>query len=440
MAKSKAHALIDELMKIHPKGYDLSLGRMTRILAKLDNPQDRLPPVIHVAGTNGKGSTIALCRAMLEADGKLVHVDTSPHLVNYHERFRIGAKGGGKLVDDEVLAAAIEEVAIANDGQPITVFEILTAATFLLFSSHPGDVALIEVGLGGRFDSTNVIKHSHISVITPVSLDHQGFLGDNIAQIAGEKAGIIKKNVPVIIAEQDEKAREVLEAAAHRLGSTAYIGGQDFACHEEAGRMVYQDGDGLLDLPPPALIGCHQLSNAATAIATLRYGGFDVSTAVIESGMRRVSWPGRLQRLKKGVLTGRVPQSTEIWIDGGHNPQAGEAIAGFMRQLKTKDDRPLVLVCGILTTKDPAGYFGHFSGLADRVIAVPVSSSDAGHAPAELAEVAKKAGLAAASAGSIEMAFDQLGGDPSAKRMRVLICGSLYLVGEVLKKNETPPE
>ena len=251
MKNSKALKLINELMKIHPKGYDLSLGRISQLLEKLGNPQDKLPPVIHVAGTNGKGSTIAFCRAMLEADDKVVHVDTSPHLVNYHERFRLGAEGGGKLVLDDVFAEALTRVAEANGGEPITVFEILTTVMFLLFSEHPADVALLEVGLGGRFDSTNVIKRSKVSVITPISLDHESFLGDVVEKIAFEKAGIIKPGCQVVIAMQDDAARAVLEERAGQVGAPIVIGGQDYSCHEELGRLVYQDENGLLDLLCP---------------------------------------------------------------------------------------------------------------------------------------------------------------------------------------------
>ncbi len=441
MATSKSLALINDLLKIHPRGYDLSLGRIRRLLEKLGNPQDNLPPVIHVAGTNGKGSTIAFCRAMLEADGKSVHVDTSPHLVQYHERFRLGAKGGGRFVSDDVFADVLARVAAANDGQPITVFEILSATMFILFSGHPADVALIEVGLGGRADVTNVIEKPKVCVIAPVSLDHEAFLGNTISRIAYEKAGIIKKNVPVIIAEQDDEAREVIEDVARQHKAPLAIGGQDFTTYSEHGRMVYQDENGLLDLPLPALPGRHQLTNAATAIAALRYGGFDVSTAAIEKGMKSVSWPGRLQRLKTGKLFDHLPKGTDIWIDGGHNPDAGQAISQFMAGLQQKDPRELIVVFAMLTTKNPHGYIKEISTVTKRILSVPVASSNSGFSPQELADEAARTGLRATAHSSLMEAMDIINREVAERPApRILICGTLYLAGEALAINETPPE
>ena len=441
MENSKALALINELMKIHPKGYDLSLGRITRLLKKLDNPQNKLPPVIHVAGTNGKGSTIAFCRAMLEADGKIVHVDTSPHLVNYHERFRLGAEGGGKYVSDDAFAETLQRVADANAGEPITVFEILCAVMFLLFSENSADVALVEVGLGGRFDTTNVISNPKVSVITPVSLDHESFLGDVVEKIAFEKAGIIKPGCQVVIAEQNDLSRDVLEAAAERVRAPIAIGGQDFSSHEERGRLVYQDENGLLDLPMPKLVGDHQIINATTAIAAIRYGGFDISTSAIEAGLNNVSWPGRLQQLTTGELLKSAPRGSDLWVDGGHNPNAGEAISAFMRELQARDHKKLVLVFGMLTTKDPQGYIQEFAGLAKNVLTVPITSSDSGYDPSELANVARNAGLNAKVMSSVRAALDEINAGWEDKNPpRILFCGTLYLVGDVLAQNKTPPE
>ena len=441
MAKSRALALINELMAIHPKGYDLSLGRISDLLEKLDNPQDRLPPVIHVAGTNGKGSTIALCRAALEAAGRIVHVHTSPHLVNYHERYRLGAKGGGRFVSDATLSEALERVRDANDATPITVFEILTAVTFLLFSEHPADVALIEVGLGGKYDATNVLSAPRICVVTPVSIDHQSFLGYEVEKIAAEKAGIIKQGIPVVIAEQDDAPREVLVQRAAEVLAPAIVGGQDFSFHIEHGRYVYQDENGLLDLPLPHLDGDHQLVNAATAIATLRYGGFGVPDSAIEQGLRNVRWPGRLQRLKSGRLLDRVGNDVEMWIDGGHNPDAGRVISAFFQEIQSRDPRPTFLIFGMLTSKDPQGFFKEFAGLARHVYTVPLSTSDAGYDPHILAAMASELGAPATAVTGIEAALDAIAdlatGDTPP---RILICGSLYLVGEALATNETPPE
>ncbi len=443
MANSKALAVIDELMKIHPKGYDLSLGRILGLLNKLGNPQDQLPPVIHVAGTNGKGSTIAFCRAMLEAEGKRVHVHTSPHLVNYHERYRLGTEGGGRIVADDVLADALSRIAKANDGTPITVFEILTAATFVLFSEHKADVALIEVGMGGRFDATNVMKSPRASVITPVTLDHENFLGRRVAEIAAEKAGIIKKSVQVVVAQQSDESREVLENKAMQTGAPIAIGGQDFTHYEENGRFIYQDENGLLDLPLPILAGDHQLINAATAIAAVRYGGFDISTNAIEQGMTNVTWPGRLQQLKTGKLLNHLPEGGELWVDGGHNPGAGVAISAFVSDLQERIKRPVVLIFGMLTTKDPVGYLKEFTGLVSHIYTVPITSSEAGFDPGDLAKIANDLGFSASTNRSIKSALEKINRSWNASTgagPRVLICGTLYLVGDALAQNETPPE
>ncbi|MBU2147658.1 MAG: bifunctional folylpolyglutamate synthase/dihydrofolate synthase, partial [Alphaproteobacteria bacterium] len=311
---------IERLMALHPKGYDLSLGRIVRLLEKLGNPQLKLPPVIHIAGTNGKGSAAAFARALLEAAGYSVHVHTSPHLVNWHERYRMATPGGGRFVDDALLARTISRVADANEGQQITVFEILTAVAFLLFSEHPADVVILEVGLGGRFDATNVIQNPAVSLIMPVSLDHEAFLGDRVELIASEKAGIIKPGCPVVIgAQESETAQDVIIEAADRLGCDLTVYGQDFLAYEENGRMVYQDEEGLMDLPSPRLPGRHQYSNAAAAISAVKAAGFPISQGDAERTMTKVYWPGRMQRLPQGLLTEKGPVGAEIWLDGGHN-------------------------------------------------------------------------------------------------------------------------
>ena len=302
---SLAAAEIDALMLKHPKGFDLSLDRIRRLLTELGEPQRKLPPQIHIAGTNGKGSVTAFCRAILEADGQAVHAHTSPHLVNWHERYRIGRKGEpGALVDDAMLAEAVSRAAKANAGAPITVFEILTAVTFLLFSENPADAVLLEVGLGGRFDATNVIEKPAVTVITSISLDHQSYLGDRVELIAAEKGGIIKRGVPVVLGQQNEAiALEVLTSMADRARAPLLVYGQDFFAYEEHGRLVYQDESGLLDLPMPRLPGRHQLTNAATAIAALRHGGFAPADKAIEAGLSQVEWPGRMQQIASGPLS-----------------------------------------------------------------------------------------------------------------------------------------
>ncbi len=442
MTTLSADREIERLMALHPKGYDLSLERVSRLLERLGNPQDRLPPVIHIAGTNGKGSCAAFSRALLEAAGYRVHVHTSPHLVSWHERYRLAAPGGGRLVEDKVFAEAIHRVAEANAGQTITVFEILTAAGFILFSEHPADAAIIEVGLGGRFDATNVIKRPAVSVVMPISLDHEAYLGDRVELIAAEKAGILKQGCPAVIGQQEfDAALEVLTDTADRLGCPVTVYGQDFLAYGENGRMVYQDEDGLMDLSPPRLPGRHQLANAAAAIAAVKAAGFDIGQRAADEAMTTVSWFGRMQKLTQGRLVELAPQGAEIWLDGGHNPGAGLVVAEALAEQEEKSPRPLYMIAGMLNTKDQAGYFSAFKGLVRHVYTVPVSTSDAGVPNDELALRAAEAGLSAEPVSSVANALmllrDTLGEDETPPR--ILVGGSLYLAGSVLAENGTPP-
>ncbi|MDX8534583.1 folylpolyglutamate synthase/dihydrofolate synthase family protein [Mesorhizobium sp. VK25A] len=440
MTTLSAEREIEHLMTLHPKGFDLSLDRVTRLLERLGNPQDRLPPVIHIAGTNGKGSCAAFSRALLEAAGHLVHVHTSPHLVNWHERYRLAAEGGGKLVDDDVFAEAISRVAEANQGQTITVFEILTAVTFVLFSEHPAEAAIIEVGLGGRFDATNVIKRPAVSVIMPISLDHEAYLGDRVELIAAEKAGIMKRGCPVVIgAQESDTALQVLIETAERLDCPTVVYGQDFLAFEENGRMVYQDEDGLMDLPSPRLPGRHQYANAAAAIAAVKAAGFEIGHRAAERAMTHVAWPARMQKLTQGKLVDLAPKGAEIWLDGGHNPGAGIVIAEALAEQEEKNPRPLVLISGMINTKDQTGYFSAFKGLARHVYTVPVSSSDAGVPNDELALRAEEAGLSAEPVSSVASALMLLRDSWDGPAPRILIGGSLYFAGAVLAENGTPP-
>ncbi|PLP56107.1 bifunctional folylpolyglutamate synthase/dihydrofolate synthase [Mesorhizobium loti] len=442
MTTLSAERQIEHLMTLHPKGFDLSLDRVTRLLERLGNPQDKLPPVIHIAGTNGKGSCAAFSRALLEAAGYRVHVHTSPHLVNWHERYRLGAEGGGRLVEDKVFADAIARVAEANDGQKITVFEILTAVGFLLFAEHPADAAIMEVGLGGRFDATNVIKRPAVSVIMPVSLDHEAYLGDRVELIAAEKAGIIKRGCPVVVGAQEfEAAQLVLIETAERLRAPLSVYGQDFLAFGENGRMVYQDGDGLMDLSPPRLPGRHQFANAAAAIAAIKAAGFEIGEGDADQAMTNVAWPGRMQRLTQGRLVDLAPRGAEIWLDGGHNPGAGTVIAEALAEQEEKTPRPLFLISGMINTKDQSGYFRAFKGLARHVYTVPVSMSDSGVPNDELAARAAEAELSAEPVSSVANALMLLRDTWDEKEIppRILIGGSLYLAGAVLAENGTPP-
>ena len=427
-------------MQLHPKGFDLSLERVTRLLGVLGDPHLKLPPVIHIAGTNGKGSATAFSRAILEAAGLSVHVHTSPHLVRWHERYRMG---GGRLVEDKVFAEALRRVAEANGGQTITVFEILTAVGFILFSEHPADAVILEVGLGGRFDSTNVIPNPAVSLIMPVSMDHEAYLGDTVEKIAFEKAGIIKRRCPTVIGQQPfAGAKDTLIALAEKSEGPLAVYGQDFLAFEEHGRMVYQDEDGLLDLPKPALIGRHQIANAAASIKAVRMAGFDVPDEAVERGVANASWPARMQRLSQGKLVGLAPKGSEIWLDGGHNPGAGLVIAEALAGRDEIAERPLFIIAGMLNTKDCTGYFRAFEGLVKHVYCVPVTGSDSGVAPEKLALAAQEAGLSsepvASAANALALLRDNF--DPDETPPRILMGGSLYLAGDILKENGTIPE
>ena len=432
-------ATMARLLALHPKRIDLSLDRVARLLAALGDPQRRLPPVIHVAGTNGKGSTIAFMRAILEAAGQRVHVFTSPNLVRVNERFRIGCRGGGRLVEDGELAEVLAECEAKNGEAPITVFEVETAAAFLLFTRHPADIALLEVGLGGRLDATNVVEKPLASVITRIAMDHREFLGDSIEQITAEKAGILKAGVPAVVVGQTREALAVIERQAARLRAPLSIAGEDWTATEERGRLVYQDTDGLLDLPAPKLYGRHQFENSGAAIAALRASGLKLPAPAFEAGMIRVDWPARMQRLSQGRLAALIPAESELWLDGGHNADGGRAIAAALADLEERVSRPLVLIVGMLATKDAAGFLRNFSGLARRVIAVPIHQDKAVPAT-QLAAVAHEVGIPSLARDDIESALAVAGKLDLEPAPRILITGSLYLAGEVLAANGTPPE
>ncbi len=437
--------MLAALMALHPKLIDLSLGRIEQLLERLGRPQDRLAPVIHIAGTNGKGSTAAFLRAILEAQGHGVHVYTSPHLVRFNERIRLAASGRGKLVDDATLIAAIAHVQQVNGGDPITYFEVTSAVAFHLFAENQADYTILEVGLGGRYDATNVIATPLASVITPVSYDHAEFLGTDLADIAAEKAGILKRGVPGIVGPQNEHALAMIGVEADAVGANLMIHGQDWTAFEERGRLVYQDEDGLLDLPMPRLAGQHQIDNAGLAIATLRRAGVRLDHGAIEAGLRQANWPARLQRLRDGPLVALAPKGSEIWLDGGHNPAAGAVLAETLADLEERVPKPLVMIAGMQTTKDPQGFFAPFAGLARHVMAVPVPGTNAGFDPQLLADQAMAADLPARAFADVGSALSSIGKDADTAGKdgngpRILICGSLYLAGAVLKENGPLPD
>jgi dihydrofolate synthase/folylpolyglutamate synthase len=432
LATVVANAILSRLLDLHPKRIDLSLGRIERLLHELGAPQKRLPPVIHVAGTNGKGSTIAFMRAILEAAGFGVHAYTSPHLVSFNERIRLAAPGGGRLVSDEVLSVALEAIERANDGAPITFFEATTAAAFQLFAEHPADAVLLEVGLGGRFDATNVVNRPACSVITPVSIDHVEFLGDTIEKIAMEKAGIIKPGVPVVVSAQGDAALAVIERVADRLRAPVSIYGQDFLCRAERGRMVYEDAQGLLDLPLPRLPGRHQFVNAGAAIAALRISFPGLPTSAFEAGVVKAVWPGRLQNLGRGRLASVAPAGAELWLDGGHNEAGGRVLAEAMADFEDKAPRPLILLYGALQTKDSRAFLSHFTGLAGEVLALPISGDQVGRNPQDVVLQAHELGFRSHACASVEAALIELASRAWPEPPRLVIAGSLYLAGEVL--------
>ena len=432
--------LIARLSALHPKRIDLNLERVRALLQRLGHPERKLPPVIHVAGTNGKGSTIAYLRAILEAGKLRVHAYTSPSLVRLNECFRLGRTGGGALVGDDELCAALEHCERANAGAPLTIFEIQTTAAFWLFAQHPADVVLLEVGLGGRLDATNVIDAPLASVIAPVSMDHTEFLGPTLATIAFEKAGIVKRGVPVICAEQPPEAIAVIEQQAKRLHAPLYAAGQQWHVNVERGRLVYQDDRGLMDLAAPKLFGRHQFDNAGLAIATLRAQSvFRIEPSAFEAGIVNAEWPARMQRLASGALLEQAPQGCEIWLDGGHNAEGGRVAAAALGDLEERVSRPLVVIVGMMGNKDASAFLANFAGLTRHIIAVQIPGRDNAMPPDRLADAARALGMRVETSSSVEAALRSLTRLAYEVPPRILITGSLYLAGHVLSANGTPP-
>ena len=427
MSGATSDAVLARLTRLHPKLIDLSLGRIEGLLAALGNPHESLPPVIHVAGTNGKGSVVATTRSCLEAGGYRVHAYISPHLVRFHERIRLA----GKLIEEGRLIELLEECERANHGAPITYFEITTAAAFLAFARAPADIVLLETGLGGRLDATNVIHRPAATAITPISLDHQAFLGDTITAIAGEKAGILKQGSPAIIGPQVPEAASVFAAYAGRIGAPLYRFGQEWLCEASGGGMRYEGPRWQLDLPLPSLLGAHQIANSGTAIACLeQLVSFPLSHKAIAAGLRHIDWPARLQHLTHGPLVEIMPVDWELWLDGGHNPGAGEVLAQAVSHWR---DRPLYLVTGMLNTKNAAGFLAPLAAHAGVLYAVTIPGEENPLPVAAIAAAAHSVGLPARESPSVADALLAITGERGPAR--ILICGSLHLAGVVLAHN-----
>ena len=425
---TQVDAALLRLTGLFPKLIDLSLGRMERLLEDLGNPHQKLPPVIHVAGTNGKGSTVAIMRAVLEAAGYRVHVYTSPHLVRFAERIRLV----GSLIDEALLLALLEHVEAANAGKPITFFEVTTAVAFMAFARIPADVVLLETGLGGRFDATNVIARPAVTALSSISMDHMQYLGDTLAKIAGEKAAIMKAGVPCVCVAQKDEAAQVIAAYAHDIGAPLLVQDETWRIEADAfGGLLFSGKHNRWKAPVPALPGRHQIENAGLALAALDQSPFAIPAFALRLGMRSVAWPARAQRLRRGPLVNALPGSWELWLDGGHNAGGGQAVADLAEDIW--GDAPLHLICGMLSTKVADDYLRPLARRAARFTAVPIASSDAALAPAELAAAAARVGMKdVAVAGSVVEAVKRI--EPQG-RGRVLICGSLYLAGEVLREN-----
>ncbi|MCF6197362.1 MAG: bifunctional folylpolyglutamate synthase/dihydrofolate synthase [Emcibacter sp.] len=428
--------VLARLQRLHPKKIDLSLGRMERLLEKLGHPEDKLPPVIHVAGTNGKGSTVAYLRAILEAANLRVHVYSSPHLVRFAERIRLA----GKIIDEGRLLNNLIACEKINGDTPITYFEITTAVALMAFAQSPADILLMEVGLGGRYDATNVIPTPAATIITHIGYDHQHFLGETLGEIAGEKAGILKRDVPAIVSQQSKDVLERIKREALQAHAPLYLGGQDWTAYEEHGRFVYQDTDGLLDLPMPGLIGAHQLENAGAAIAALRQvEGFALSGEAVAKGLTDVHWPARMQRLKSGPLVDVAGSNAELWLDGCHNPSGGQAAAAALADLDEQHPLPLYLICAMQNTKEAVRFFENFRGLARQVFTFTVPDVEAAIAATDLATMAGTAGLEAMPMTSLRAAVGRAVGHADAETgepPRILICGTLYLAGHILREHK----
>ncbi len=433
---NSSDAILARLLGLHPKLIDLSLERIMVLLERLGHPQRKLPPVVHVAGTNGKGSTLAFMRAMLEAAGQRVHVYSSPHLVRFHERIALAGPDGARPINEPDLAALLAECETVNAGNPITFFEITTAAAFLAFSRQRADLVLLETGLGGRYDATNVIERPALTLITPISHDHRDFLGNDLADIAGEKAGIIKPGVRCISGPQPAAVLDRLQEVARERGAALLFSPLNWRAYAQHGRLVFEDETGLLDLPLPRLAGQHQVENAGLAIAAIKALKVQTMTErTMARGLTDARWPGRLHRLDRGRYADAAPRGAEIWLDGGHNPAAGRALAAAMADMEEQHPRPLCLVLGMLANKDAAGFIAPFRDLARHIITVTLPGETAAAPAEQLREQAEQAGIAASTAPDPLAAMAACAAANDTVPPRILICGSLYLAGTILRNN-----
>ena len=420
--------ILARLQSLHPKSIDLSLGRLERLLNALGHPERQLPPVVHIAGTNGKGSTLAMLDAMLSADGRRVQRYISPHLERFAERILLA----GEPVDERVLARVLEHTERANQGEPITFFEITTAAAFLIFAEYDADVLLLETGLGGRLDATNVVDHPRLTLITPVSMDHQAFLGDKLELIAGEKAGILKPSVPAVIGRQEPLALKAIERRANELEAPLMLHGRDWEAEQVGDKLKVRLADQVLSLPLPALEGKHQIDNAGQAVTAASWlGNLSPSENALAQGLKKTHWPARLQRLTAGPFASLLPNGSTLWLDGGHNPAAGQALKSYFN---ATDKRPLHLIVGMINTKDSKGFLQAIAPLATDLRAVSVPGEQASRAPEDIVREANDLGLPAMAERDVPSALIAIA-NQSISPVRVLICGSLYLAGRVLRAN-----
>ncbi len=432
MPDRHSDTILARLMALHPKVIDLSLDRMRDILSRLDHPENKLPPVIHVAGTNGKGSLLAFLRAILEAAGYSVHVYTSPHLVRFAERIVLN----GEIIPETKLSDLLLHCETANGETPITYFEITTAAAFKAFADHPADILLLETGLGGRLDATNVVDRPALTAITPISRDHEQFLGSDLTGIALEKAGIMKNGTPVVIGPQNGAITDTLRNRAGEVGASPYGHDNHWTYTHKQDHWSYQGGALSGNWPLPALKGSHQIANAATALACLeQLDDFTISSEAVRTGLERVTWPARLQPLTKGPLPALLPEGVELWLDGGHNEAAGARIAENFRDWNQETELPVYLITGMLNTKDQISFFRQLQPVIEKAMTVPIEGEAAATPPEELASLGQVAGIDMKAAPSMEEAVDMLVPYLAKKPCRLLIAGSLYLAGQVLRHN-----